>query len=227
MPGRTSRPSPPVGLVSSQSELGSRVRKVVRAAGFPIAFDLTADRLEEVLSSGSIDQVASVLVLSDKLQSTDASTFFRVRRAFAKERLVLCAERTDAATIRWVIGNGADGLVWDTEIDAALELTIRTVVAGQLVTPPELRGPLNPQLTNREKQVLSLVIMGLSNAEIAQKLFISESTVKSHLNTAYRRLGVNSRSEAARRITDPDEGLGTGILAITGPGIQRSRARKS
>jgi hypothetical protein len=67
------------------------------------------------------------------------------------------------------------------------------------------------------------MIMGLTNREIATKLFVSESTVKSHLNTAYRKLGVHSRVEATRLIADPDEGLGTGILAITGPGLKRTR----
>jgi DNA-binding CsgD family transcriptional regulator len=86
-----------------------------------------------------------------------------------------------------------------------------------------LRRKQAPDLTNREKQALSMVIMGLTNLEIAQKLYISENTVKSHLNTAYKKLGVHSRAEAQRLITDPDQGLGTGILAITAPGLTRGR----
>jgi hypothetical protein len=62
---------------------------------------------------------------------------------------------------------------------------------------------------------------------MAQKLFLSENTVKSHLNTAFRKLGVRSRAEAARLIADPDEGLGTGILAVTAPGLARGRRPKS
>ena len=69
--------------------------------------------------------------------------------------------------------------------------------------------------------------MGLTNREIAENLFFSESTVKSHLNTAYRKLGVTSRVEAAEMITDPEEGLGTGILAITPKGHARVRRRES
>ena len=100
--------------------------------------------------------------------------------------------------------------------------------AGQLVVPRDSYQRLEPpHLTNREKQTLSMVIMGLTNQEIAEKLFISEGTVKSHLNKAYRKLGVRSRGEAARLIADPAEGLGTGILAITRPGHARAHARSS
>jgi DNA-binding CsgD family transcriptional regulator len=59
----------------------------------------------------------------------------------------------------------------------------------------------------REKQVLQLVADGLTNAEIACRLFLSESTVKSHLSSSFRKLGVSSRSEAAAVVLDADHGL--------------------
>jgi DNA-binding NarL/FixJ family response regulator len=71
-----------------------------------------------------------------------------------------------------------------------------------------------PPLTPREKQVLALVVMGYTNREIADQLVLAESTVKSHLFSAFRRLGVRSRSEAVALITDPARGLGSGILTI-------------
>ncbi|GAA4601334.1 DNA-binding NarL/FixJ family response regulator [Actinoplanes octamycinicus] len=63
-------------------------------------------------------------------------------------------------------------------------------------------GPLPDGLTRREAQVLSMVARSLSNAEIAGQLFISEATVKTHLNNAYAKTGVRNRVEAARYAND-------------------------
>ena len=66
----------------------------------------------------------------------------------------------------------------------------------------------------REKQILGLVVMGMTNAQIASKLFLAESTVKSHLSSSFTKLGVASRNEAVGLILDPTRGQGLGILTI-------------
>jgi DNA-binding NarL/FixJ family response regulator len=66
-------------------------------------------------------------------------------------------------------------------------------------------------LTSREKQILTLVVAGLTNSQIASELFLAESTVKSHLSSAFAKLGVSSRSEAVAVILDPERGPGLGI----------------
>ena len=53
-------------------------------------------------------------------------------------------------------------------------------------------------LTQRESEILSLVVTGLSNRGIAAKLMIGEETVKTHLSSIYRKLGVTNRIELAR-----------------------------
>lgn len=79
-----------------------------------------------------------------------------------------------------------------TDVDPA-EL-IQTV---QLAAQRRHGYKVEPMLTARERDVLALVAAGLSNRQIARRLGISESTVKTHLTKAYRALGVTSRSEAA------------------------------
>lgn len=58
-------------------------------------------------------------------------------------------------------------------------------------------GQLLENLTPREKEILKLVTNGSSNAQIAEKLFIREITVKTHLNNIFRKIGVDNRVKAA------------------------------
>jgi DNA-binding NarL/FixJ family response regulator len=125
------------------------------------------------------------------------------------------AANDDAAITRHVLDSGADGLVVGAPDPDSLALTVRAVAAGQLVVPGPFRLQVTkPAFTNREKQILGMVVLGMSNAEIAAKLVVSESTVKSHLSAAFKKLGVRTRSQAAALILDPTESLGPGILTI-------------
>jgi DNA-binding NarL/FixJ family response regulator len=112
---------------------------------------------------------------------------------------------------------GIDGLLAENQIESALVSTVRAVRSG-LICLPQRRphGTQAKSLSSREKQVLGMLIMGFTNAEIGRRLYLAESTVKSHLSSAYTKLGVRSRKDAAELILDPNGGLGTGILAISG-----------
>jgi DNA-binding NarL/FixJ family response regulator len=110
---------------------------------------------------------------------------------------------------------GARGIVAIDDVESRLAPTVRAVVTGQLVIPAEFRRVTGRLLSAREKQVLSMVVLGFTNVDIANQLFVAESTVKSHLNSAYRKLGVRSRQQATARILDSADGLGLGILSLT------------
>ena len=56
-----------------------------------------------------------------------------------------------------------------------------------------------PNLSSRQLEVLRLVASGMSNREVAQELYLSETTIKRHLADVYRKLGIGSRGEAARK----------------------------
>jgi len=82
-----------------------------------------------------------------------------------------------------------------------------TVVTGSQPTISSVKGviapsPLIEPLSEREKEVLRLIVAGMSNREIAEKLIIGEGTVKTHINNIYSKLDVQSRSQAIARTID-------------------------
>jgi DNA-binding NarL/FixJ family response regulator len=137
-------------------------------------------------------------------------------------RTVAVSETSAPTVIRRGVSSGAAGFVRLDEAHITLAPTVRAVAAGQLVIPFARRKESIPEtLTTREKQILSLVVMGLGNREIASKLYVAESTVKSHLSSAFGKLGVGSRNEATALILDPRAGLGMGILTIPSQSVKR------
>ena len=81
-----------------------------------------------------------------------------------------------------------------------------------------LRRQLAPRpLSYREKQILGLVCGATPTARSPIELFVAESTVKTHLSSAFAKLDARSRAEAAALILDPDEGYGLGILTSMAP----------
>jgi DNA-binding NarL/FixJ family response regulator len=122
----------------------------------------------------------------------------------------------DREVVRDLLGRGVAAIVRASRVDDALAPSVRAACAGQLVLPRAARDVMaRPALTVREKQILGMVVLGFTNGEIARKLYVAESTVKSHLSSAFSKLGVRSRREATAAILDPTTGFGTGILAIS------------
>jgi DNA-binding NarL/FixJ family response regulator len=131
-----------------------------------------------------------------------------LRRIFPCARLVLLTPTNDA--IRTTVGgleSQVDGVVYNPQLKTALGPTVRAVMAEQVVFPRNGRRRMEspPPLSHRERQVLRLAATGRTNDQIAAKLFLSTSTVKSHLTSAFAKLDVRSRSEAAALILNPDE----------------------
>jgi DNA-binding NarL/FixJ family response regulator len=119
---------------------------------------------------------------------------------------------------------GANSLVLEDELESALVPAVRAVAAGFSVVPAVLRDGVDAlNFSHREREVLRLAIAGHTNGAIATSLFLAESTVKSHLSSAYRKLGAGGRKEAASMILDPDEGL---VEMILGRGAFDSDPRR-
>jgi DNA-binding NarL/FixJ family response regulator len=130
-------------------------------------------------------------------------------------RVVVVCERIGSSDARMLLVAGASGLVITRDLGPALIPTIEAVRAGQVCLPPRHAGTAQPPgLSGRERQIVGLVALGLSNKEIAERLFLAESTIKSHLNSAFGKLGVSSRTEAVDLIVNPAFGLASGIMSL-------------
>ncbi|MBW4511761.1 MAG: response regulator transcription factor [Scytonematopsis contorta HA4267-MV1] len=96
---------------------------------------------------------------------------------------------------------GAKGYLLKDAKPNELLNAIRIVHRGQQYIPPEVGAKLvqrmsNPELSERELEVLRLMAQGMSNLDIANALTIGESTVKSHVNRILSKLGVSDRTQA-------------------------------
>ena len=77
-------------------------------------------------------------------------------------------------------------------------MAVRMVGKGMTVFGRQEEAPATP-LSDREREVLTLIASGATNREIAERLYLSPHTVKEHASALYRKLGVKNRAEATRR----------------------------
>lgn len=120
---------------------------------------------------------------------------------FKSARIVVLTTYDGDEDIHRGLQAGAQGYLLKDAKPNELLNAIRTVHCGQQYISPEVGAKLvqrmtNPELSERELEVLRLVAQGKSNLDIATALSISESTVKSHLNRILSKLEVNDRTQA-------------------------------
>jgi len=208
--------SAPLIAVLSDGDLAARrIETVLAADGMRVAArargtaDIGADRGVE----------PDVLVVGCGRGITERDNQMRrMRRGLPRTRIVAVMPEDSRRGVRRALEAGADGVVFETQLESSLSLTVRTVMAGQTVVPAAGRLELDrPTLSTREKQVLAMVVAGMSNKAIAGELYLAESTVKCHLSSAFSKLGVRSRNEAADLIVNSGSASSSGMLASAVP----------
>jgi DNA-binding NarL/FixJ family response regulator len=172
---------------------------------------LEADGISVALDGASAQ--TDIRVLSVDLSQPVPLRRLRAILGDGAGRVVVVSPRCGALGLRRAVRAGADSLVLEHELEDALAPATRAVAAGLSVMPTALRnGAERAAFSHREREVLRLAVTGHTNGQIASTLFLAESTVKSHLSSAYRKLGAGGRSDAARMVFDPDEGLTDMVL---------------
>jgi NarL family two-component system response regulator LiaR len=121
-------------------------------------------------------------------------------------KIIALTSYSDEGLVQGALQAGANGYIMKNVSAQELSNAIRSAKVGRMTLSPEATEvlinaathPVIPgdDLTERERDVLKLLVKGLSNQEIAEQLIISPSTVKYHIGNIYSKLGVDNRVSA-------------------------------
>ena len=148
-----------------------------------------------------------VILMDMSLPGMDgAMATHAIRKKFPQIQVIVLTSFKDGKLIKQALEAGAIGyLLKDVSADDLVQ-AIRSAHAGRVTLSPEAVQSLvetsnlpptpGQDLTEREREVLALMIEGLNNVQIAGRLTVSPSTIKSHVSNILSKLGVASRTEA-------------------------------
>jgi DNA-binding NarL/FixJ family response regulator len=166
-----------------------------------------------VVKLEAMDCRPTVVVVGYRGRGRAEDAVRRARRLRPDAAVIVVLGASATSDAGRLLALGADALLLDRDLEVAVATTVRGAAVGQLSVPGELRQLIQPAaLSHRERQILGLAVAGLTNAQIAARLCVSESTVKSHLSSAFRRLGIHSRREAAALVFASDDALRRSVL---------------
>lgn len=182
--------------------------------------DSAAQALEHVANHPDIDLILLDLSMPD---SEGFETLRQIKTRLPSVPVAVVSADESAETALRALSNGASGYLPKSLPEDVLRAAISLILAGGLYVPAQVAdavgagkatvrpsalpasvGSADPQrqtsgavaLTGRQREVLDLVIEGLSNKEIAERLDLAEATVKVHMTAILRAYGVNNRTKA-------------------------------
>jgi DNA-binding NarL/FixJ family response regulator len=143
-----------------------------------------------------------------------------IKRAFPDIKIIAVTMLNDYNTIKKVLRSGMDGYVVKNLGMAELQKAIDTVMSGQIYLSPEISNILAlgvagrkpnhaylPDLTKREKEIIKLIMEGLTNELIAEKLFLSPLTVSTHRKNVLSKLNLKNTAMLVKYCGDNPEVL--------------------
>lgn len=154
-----------------------------------------------------------VLVLDISMPDLDGIAVTKIiKSTTSKTKILILTVHEDDAMAREAIESGASGYILKHAAESELINAIRRIVQGDLVVDPSLLRPLFfedrkkldessdylEQLTQRETDVLKLIVEGYTNRQIGEELHLSVRTVEGHRSNIYDKLGLSSRVELVR-----------------------------
>lgn len=170
----------------------------------------------QVEQAGDLEAVLKLARQGDEIDSlildlrfpglTSLSVIGQLRAEFKRTSIIVVSMVDDLDIISQVIAQGADGFIGKNVDPAGIAEAIMAIREGEVVVRYNPENPvLDPSLsalTMRQKQVLGLIAAGKTNKEIAKELGISPFTVRIHVSTLLKALGVPTRAAAAAQFSN-------------------------
>ena len=143
-----------------------------------------------------------IIIMDYRMPNLDGAT--ATEKILSKQpniKILILTSFSEAEGIARALRCGASGALMKTDDNDSLIAAIRDIASGKKMMSPEIErilkeNPPTQELTNRQLQILDLIVRGLSNKDIAELLNIREDSVKKHANTIYAKIGAANRSEA-------------------------------
>jgi two-component system nitrate/nitrite response regulator NarL len=185
---------------------------LVRALGQHAGLRLVAEAADGTAALERIRALAPAVAVLDMQMPglSGAAVLGLVMREALPTRVMLLSGVLDDDTVYRAVEDGAAAVLPKTSEARAIVEAIVAVAGGRTVLAPELQTSLATQirrrargerlvLSPREQEILSCMAQGISGPQIARRLFVSPSTVKSHTEKLYEKLGVADRGAAVAR----------------------------
>jgi DNA-binding NarL/FixJ family response regulator len=188
------------------------LRSLLVLEGFEVVAEVErASSLEDVLAANPCD----ILLLDLQMEQWSMDQVAELSRKTAV--VILTAdERVEIGLT--ALRLGARAIVQKRFAIESLVTAIRAAAEGLVWMPPAMQaalvghdGPAAKRLTARESEIVRYVAIGMRNAEVAARLSLSESTVKTHLTNIFHKLGIRDRTELTRYA------IKTGLVTVQDP----------
>lgn len=183
--------------VSSYLSIQSDIEVIGEAENGRIGYEKAIDLRPDVIL---MDLVMDVM---DGIESTKA-----IMKDWPEAKIVIVTSFIDDEKVYPALEAGASSYILKTSTASAIANAIRSTYNGESILEPEVTGKmmerltqkkvhqLHDDLTNREHEILMLIAQGYSNQEIADALFITLKTVKTHVSNILAKLEVEDRTQA-------------------------------
>jgi DNA-binding NarL/FixJ family response regulator len=172
----------------------------------------TAATGKEALALLKSATLPDVILLDIRMTELDGvATVKLIKQDYPDIKVIVLTTFNDAEYVMEALANGANGyLLKDTEIEQLVEaihdalkekMVLPPLVAAQLAQglhniAPKKNQAVMADLSEREKEIATMLAQGFSNKQIAMALFISEGTTRNYISTIYSKIGVNDRANA-------------------------------